>query len=266
MIEGFRRADPPAVPQLAVPISVPNHCYLSGGDKSPHDQAVGQLTLIAFYYLLRVGEYTKPKFCWVKGKKVKASRTVQFTVGNVGFFKNGKLIPRSSDLKVLLDCDSATLKITNQKNGRMGDTIHQEAVKSSAANPVAALARRVHHILSNGGSNDTLLCDYFDNDDWHSVSSNDIVHAVRQAAINLKLHEQAIDPDLVGAHSIRAGGAMALKLAGCDDTIIMKMGRWTSLTFLMYIHTQIASIQSGISQKMSMPVPFLNIAAVEHAD
>ena len=100
----------------------------------------------------------------------------------------------------------------------------------------------------------------------HPTATKSSVQAVRQAAITLNLHEQAIDPDLVGAHSIRAGGAMALKLAGCDDTIIMKTGRWTSLTFLMYIHTQIASIQSGISQKMSMPVPFLNIAAVEHAD
>jgi hypothetical protein len=70
---------------------------------------------------------------------------------------------------------------------------------------------------------------------------------------------------LVGAHSLQAGGAMALKLHGFSDTTIMKMGRWTSLTFLQYIHMQIAHLAKDISEKMSMPLPFLNIAAVDSA-
>ena len=55
---------------------------------------------------------------------------------------------------------------------------------------------------------------------------------------------------------------MALKLHGYDDTTIMKMGRWTSLTFLMYIHNQIAHLAKDISQKMSIELPFLNLAAI----
>ena len=63
MLEGFRREDPPSVPQIAVPISVPNHCMEKGMESSsPKQQAVGCLVLIAFYYLLRVGEYTKPQY------------------------------------------------------------------------------------------------------------------------------------------------------------------------------------------------------------
>ncbi len=38
-------------------------------------------------------------------------------------------------------------------------------------------------------------------------------------------------------HSLRAGGAMALKLAGASDSTIMRVGWWTSLTYLTYIHT-----------------------------
>ena len=79
----------------------------------------------------------------------------------------------------------------------------------------------------------------------------------------LQLHKKGIDPDLVGAHSLRAGGAMALKLHGFDDTTIMKMGRWTSLTFLMYIHTQIAHLGKDISKAMSTELPFLNIACID---
>ena len=86
---------------------------------------------------------------------------------------------------------------------------------------------------------------------------------VRKAASKLKLHDQGIDPDLIGAHSLRAGGAMALKLHGFSDTTIMKMGRWRSLTFTQYIHNQIAHLAKDISSKMSMPLPFLNIASIE---
>ena len=145
----------------------------------------------------------------------------------------------------------------------MGETIHQEAVKTTKNNPIAALAYRVHHILSNGGTPDMLLCTYFVDADAHTIKASDIVAAVRKATALLKLNEQAIDPDLVGAHSLRAGGAMALRLHGYDDTTIMKMGRWTSTTFLEYIHTQIAHLSKGVSSKMSNEIPFTNIAAIE---
>ena len=55
---------------------------------------------------------------------------------------------------------------------------------------------------------------------------------------------------------------MALKLHGYDDTTIMKMGRWTSLTFLKYIHNKIAHLSKDISKKMSIPLPFVNVAAI----
>jgi hypothetical protein len=230
--------------------------------KNERLEAIGCLSIIAFYYLLRVGEYTLPRTVIQNGKRVRATRTRQFTVLNVGFFKNNKIVARSSPLETLLECDAATLKITNQKNGRMGDTVHQRAVQGSRC-PVKALARRVHHILQNGGDGDTLLCKVFSSGTWCSITSNDIVRQVRLAARALKLEKNAIDPDLVGAHSLRAGGAMALKLHGFDDTTIMKMGRWTSLTFLEYIHTQIAHLSKDVSKKMSIPLPFLNIAAIE---
>ena len=266
MIEGFRRDDPPAVPQLAVPIAVPNHCYKAGLlSNNIKLRTTGCLALVAFYYLLRVGEYTKPKFVIRQGRKTRTTRTQQFSVRNVGFFKDGNIMPRSSPLSILLTCDLATLKITNQKNGRMGETIHQEATGTDLC-PIQALAYIVSHILTNGGSEDSLLCDYkSDEDCWEAITSKDIIDMVRAAATALNLQKQAIDPDLLGSHSLRVDGAMALKLHGEEDTTIKKMGRWTSLTFLQYIHNQIAHLSKDMSKKMSMLLPFLNIAAIENA-
>ena len=96
---------------------------------------------------------------------------------------------------------------------------------------------------------------------WQDIIEKNMITMVRQVARSLRLQDQAIDPDLIGAHSLRAGGAMALKLHGYDDTTIMKMGRWTSLTFLQYIHNQIAHLPKDILSQMSIPFPFVNIAA-----
>ena len=116
MVEGFRREDPPSVPQLAVPVTVPHYCQaLALTTSCEQERATGLLANIGFYFLLRVGEYTKPRFVIRNRKKVRATRTIQFSVENIGFFKDGKVIPKSSPLHVLLSCDAATLKISNQK-------------------------------------------------------------------------------------------------------------------------------------------------------
>ena len=265
LLEGFRRTDPPSTPQLAVPVAVPHQAYAAITSASSIKSIVtADLILVAFYFLLRVGEYTQPRYVKRGNTVHRATRTVQFTVGCVGFFKDNKILPRTAPLDILLQADSATLRITNQKNGRMGTCIHHHCSHKSTS-PVKALARIVHRIFTMGGSDDTLLCAYVDpsTHGWSNVTSQDIIQAVRASVKDLNLHEQGIDPDLVAAHSLRAGGAMALKLHGYDDTTIMKMGRWTSLTFLMYIHTQIAHLSKDIASDMSEDLPFLNIACID---
>ena len=60
MLDGWRKQDPPTMKKLPVEADVPE--LLSTIGSAPHanelDKAIGDLSLIAFYYLLRVGEYT----------------------------------------------------------------------------------------------------------------------------------------------------------------------------------------------------------------
>eukprot|EP00957_Ditylum_brightwellii_P103691 7899975-Ditylum_brightwellii.AAC.1 len=75
----MRREDPPSIPQLALPVSVPIKCHRMGkASGDPYLEAAGDLCLIAFFYLLRVGEYTLPCKGKQRGKWVQAMRTVQF--------------------------------------------------------------------------------------------------------------------------------------------------------------------------------------------
>ena len=71
----------------------------------PLIRRTGPLILVAFYFVLRVGEYTRPKNVMQNSKRVSAMSTKQFVVGNVGFFHNGMIMPHNSPLDVLLTAD-----------------------------------------------------------------------------------------------------------------------------------------------------------------
>ena len=66
--------------------------------------------------------------------------------------------------------------------------------------------------------------------------------------------------DCVSSHSLRAGGAMAMKLSSASDSTIMRIGRWTSLTYLTYIHSQIGALAKGVAWKMSQCFHFQNVS------
>jgi hypothetical protein len=77
--------------------------------------------------------------------------------------------------------------------------------------------------------------------------------------MSTRLKDQGFTEKNTGSHSLRSGGAMALKLNGADPLTIMKAGRWTSLTFQLYIHSQIAHLSKGWATTMARPIPFFNI-------
>ena len=86
-------------------------------------KAVGDCTLIVFYFLLRVGEYT------VKSNRNDSKQTKQFKLADVTFFyrdKKGKLrqLPRGDSEETNMAAESATLKLDNQNNGWKGVCVH----------------------------------------------------------------------------------------------------------------------------------------------
>ena len=115
--------------------------------------------------------------------------------------------------------DQCTQKITDQKNGRMGETITHETVQDEIHSPITAVARRVHHILSNGGTEQNLLSDYLNKAGvWNTITASQMRHGVCSRVKILKLDKNGIDPDLVGVHSLQAGGPWHQSYkALCDD-------------------------------------------------
>jgi hypothetical protein len=86
MIDGYTKADQPTKKMLPVEADVLELMVKMdyGKEWSIKAQAVGDLALIAFYYLLRIEEYT------VKGKWNESKQTVWFKLEDVSFFKKNK--------------------------------------------------------------------------------------------------------------------------------------------------------------------------------
>jgi hypothetical protein len=127
---------------------------------------------------------------------------------------------------------------------------------------VAQLADMVYHIRSNGGGDDDLLATYFNEQGRKClVTANRITAAVKRGVIGSGLVSQGYSVDLVSSHSLRAGGATALEIAGADDLTIRKYGRWRSSTFEDYIHEQIQLFAKGCATKMAVRTPYINVGA-----
>ena len=226
MLAGFKNFDPPTEKKLACHPDLPSFACAWAHRKGTlaQQQAIGDLTLIGFYYLLRIGEYT------TKTRRKKKTRTRQFRAKDVTFFKRnvrGDMIAMSkqaSDSELMM-ADAATLRISNQKNGHAGACVHHSAIPgNSGICPIRALARRVIHIRLHTRSDNAFLCSYWDDVGRGDVTDNNIRFAVKFAATSLRYPDRGIPIDRVDTHSLRSGGACALKLAGYDDIDIMKMG------------------------------------------
>jgi hypothetical protein len=202
---------------------------------------------MAFFFLLRIGEYCMPSLGTT-------TRTRQFRLWDVRLWHQGRLLNNYAPRAELMAADAVTLYLENQKNGHKGATIHHMAVAGWFC-PVRALVRRVADIAEQGLGPDTPLSCV---SPGIHVASQHIVKTVREAARITNLTDHGYELTRIGAHSLRASGAMAMKLNGCDADTIKKAGRWTSSTFLIYIHSQIAALNAGLAQRMVRPIYFQN--------
>lgn len=234
-----------------MPLSTINK-IATGYHFSDHHRAVADCCIIAFFYLLRVGEYTTPT-----PRRQQEKRTTALRKCDIRLWHNGNLIHHNSPLYTLLTADSATICIAKTKNGTKGAVVHHEAIGGVVC-PVAALARRIHNIRQ-GSQTCPISYVVHRNKQPTRVSDRDITTAVRWGATNDGLLDRGYTVSRVSSHSLRSGGAMALKLAGESSDTIMRVGRWTSNTYMTYIHAQIGTLAKGLAWRMSKHHTFHNV-------
>ncbi len=254
MLNGYSKLDPPTRNMLPVEADVPNLLEEMGCGKggSTHTQAIGDLAMIAFYYLLQIGEYTG------KGKKnnTKTKQTIQFKLKDLKIFKKNKAgtlvcLPNNAPISVIMTADSATLKPDDQKNGWKGVCIHQEANGESFNCPVQALAQQAIHLREHKAGGKTLLSSFFHQGNHYNVCGKDISKGLKLAATILQYPTtRGISIERIDTHSLWSRGANALALLSYSDTQIQKMGRWKGAIFKEYICEELACYLAGMTTNM----------------
>jgi hypothetical protein len=147
-------------------------------------------------------------------------------------------------------CTAATFRISSQKNGKRNQAIHHEATSSDTC------PAKTHTPNSK-----TIISTYFDSAicPGKLIRVTDINSVLKAAVTRLDMKKHGFQVAQISSHSLRAGSAMALHVNNIPAHTIRKMGRWSSDTFLDYIHKQIAVFSAGLSTAMGKNVFFHNI-------
>jgi hypothetical protein len=168
-LDGFKQApstpstkvDPPTTKQLPVEADISEYLVKLGLDPDARelDCAIRDLTMIVFYYLLCIGEYT------TKGTRKKSKQDKEFKLRDITFFakdKHGNLrcLHRDAPFNLIKSAKGATMKLDNQKNGWKGVCVNQEANGDPIHCPVRALGRQYTHLREHGATNETIILAY----------------------------------------------------------------------------------------------------------
>ena len=244
-----KKEDPPPRPQLALPSSV-IHFIAATFTTSPLAslRTTAHLVVMAFFFLLRVGEYTPS---W------EPRQTIPLRKKDIRLWRGNTILDNDADLMTLLQADAVTICLENQKNGTRMSTVHHETTGDPVLDPVRSVAHLIFELRDLPDT--TPLGTYTYNGKLCQVRARAILALVRLAASSCHLAERGYDMTRIGTHSLRSGGAMALKLAGYDHDMIRKLGRWNSDTYLLYIQTQIGSLTAGVARSMARLTWFRNV-------
>jgi hypothetical protein len=195
------------------------------GQSSDKVKTTADMICIAFFFLLRPGEYT-------------------FTTNNTPFrlqditLYNGKRQFQSHEA-TMLDLNTITavsLCFPNQKNGNKGEVISHGRSGDNLVCPCMAIVRRVRYLSQHKQPPSTPLCTFFQHSVTRYVSSTDIRNTLRHSLTKIGPNTLGTQPHEIEARSLRAGGATALLCANIDPNSIQLLGRWKSDSMIRYLH------------------------------
>ena len=257
ILKSYQDADPPSQPEHALPNTTVRRLAADHKHGLARERTTAALIVLAYFFMLRVGEYT-PATSNTRRKK----RTVALRKGDVVMLKGDRRISNDAPLTELRSATAVSLCLENQKNGQKNQTLFHDASGDPEFCPVDAMASILDQI--RGQNPDTALGSYrAHNGKWAKVSASMIRAMLRAAAAGDRLPEAGYDLRRIGSHSLRSGGAMRLKRAGVDDPTIKKLGRWSpnSTSYEKYIQPYIGPIAAGMAARMAPPLRFRNVLA-----
>ena len=206
---------------------------------SPLCKAIADMIILAFFFLLRPGEYTDND-----GDTDKHPFRIEDVQLFIGDTRLNLLTDPESRLK---QARFASLTFTSQKNGVRGEVIGLACSGDPVMCPVKSIVRRILYLRQHGAIPSTPLAHVYNS--TKLVTAAAITDCIRSAVSDLG-PTLGFMPCDVSARCLRAAGATALLLAQVDTDIIRLIGRWRSDEMLRYLHVQAYPLMRNYAQQM----------------
>ena len=243
MWAAYNKKDPPPNRVKPVPISVLRHIMvIAQAGNNELIQCTADMIVLAFFFLLRPGEYTDMSSESTPFKLADAQLFIGRTRINLITASEGEI----------LSATFCTLTFTTQKNGVKGEVIGLSSSGDLTLCPVICLIRRILHLRRHGALSTTPLSRCLHEGHFVGVTPSIITETLCDAVKYLGASTLGFLSSDVSARCLRAAGANALLIANVDTDIIRMIGRWKSDVMLRYLHLQAEPIMREYSRKMLM--------------
>lgn len=234
----YTRMDPPPHRVKPIPLSLIRYLANLSRTADTATQAITDMIILAFFFLLRPGEYTGT----ANDDTPFRLQDIQLLIGE-----------RRLDLLHATEADlwratSVSLTFTTQKNGVRGEIVNHGLSGHDLLCPVRSTIRRVLHLRQHDVAPTTILATYVTTR-HKQVQAADVTKLLKHAATTQGA-AYGYSPDDISARSLRAGGAMALFNSNVDKDTIQLIGRWQSDAMLRYLHLQAQPVMQGFSRRM----------------
>lgn len=216
-LSSYTKADPPPSRVKPIPINILQQAAtVARLSTHPLQQAMADMLILGFYFLLRPGEYaatTNPE-------------ASPFTLKSIKLYIHNRLLhPIHAPLWELEAITFVGLEFDTQKNGVWGEVIGLGRSGHGFFCPVLALIRRVLHLRLHRAPLPTPLYIYYHNNLQYTVTTQHLTNILRSTVASFGAHFGVLPTDIT-VHSLRSSGAMALLCANVDTDRIRLLGRW----------------------------------------
>ena len=252
-------SDPETRQSQALPAAVVS--MVEAAKATETHRAIGQLVVGAFFFAIRACEFSD----------VGAPRRTRIImVRDVEFRRDGRKIDHNLG-EEMEAADTVSITFRTQKNGEKGMTVTQHTTAGTTIGgarlcPVvsfACLVTRVRGYLVDDlewAAPDQRPINLIANSKGTGlVSAQQILHHLRAAALQYGEQRLGFPISKIGTHSLRAGAATAMFLAGVPAETIQLIGSWRSQTFLRYIQIQVQQLTRGVATDRMTNPNFLTI-------
>ena len=242
MLAGYAKQDAPPSRVKPIPVPILRHVMAQAQlAADPVNLACADMICLAFFFLLRPGEYTGT-----------VTSTQPFQLRDVRFFLGNLALPATTaPAPQLLSATFVTLEFTTQKSGVRGEVVGLGRSGDPLFCPVLAAARRFLHLRLAAAPPTQPLASYVHplTATLTRISPSDIT-ALLRLSVTILGPQYGFLPSDVSARSLRAAGAMALLCADVDTDRIRLLGRWQSDQMFRYLHVQAEPVMRHFATRM----------------